>query len=641
MVTSRYSRRSRMAARKGIAMLMVLMAVGVATILAMGFLASQSTAMGVGRNLEYQDRARDIAETGLQLAIAKVKADSSWRSNLPNGIWTQNTSYAGGQFTVRGDDGAYNYTTNEVEGDGNLNDDPTDSCTITSVGKYGGVSHTVRALITTTPANTPTVLMVVPNAGSLSAADTTRKSMLEGWGWTVTLLSQNASQSELDDASDDVDIIYVSSTMNSNAMANKLEPSGLGMVIETGAFLQNFGLASRSASALNVTQIKITNDSHYITQTLNAGTFTIVNSSQSMQMVTGTMAAGLTQLARRVFGGSQPMLSILEAGAILQDGGTAQGRRVFMPWGTSSFDPDSLTANGRTLLQRSLDWAAGCDQSGDVSNARIGLSSSILLQGAAKIDSFDSDLGAYSAANQGSNALVSTNTTLLAGLTLTNNTIIKGDAQVGPGGLVSVVISLLESGTITGSKTVLDSSVLIPRATTPSGLGSSLGNQTYSSGTTTISTSRRVRTFTMSNSAVVRISGNVVIRVDREFTMSNNSKIQLLPGASLVIYARNKFTVEDAAEINVNTAQPASCVIYAIGSQPTEFKDDSEVYATLIAPSRNTKLSGNAHVNGSILGYTLTMLENSIFSMDATTVSIPSATGATSYAVTTSWVEDP
>lgn len=641
MITSCYSRRHHVAARKGIAMLMVLMAVGVATILAMGFLASQSTAMGVGRNLEYQDRARDIAETGLQLAIAKVKADSSWRSNLTNGIWTQNTPYAGGQFTVRGDDGAYNYTTNAVEGDGNLNDDPTDPCTITSVGKYGGVSHTVRALITTTPASTPSVLMVVPNAGSLSAADTTRKSMLESWGWTVTLLSQNASQSELDDASDDVDIIYVSSTMNSNAMANKLESSSLGMVIETGAFLQNFGLASRSASSLNVTQIKITNDSHYITQTLNAGTFTIVNSSQTMQLVTGTMAAGLTQLARRVFGGSQPMLSILEAGAILQDGGTAQGRRVFMPWGTSSFDPDSLTTNGRTLLQRSLDWAAGCDLSGDVSNARVGLSSSILLQDTAKIDSFDSDLGAYSAANQGSDALVSTNTTQLAGLTLTDNTIIKGDAQVGPGGLVSVVISLLESGTITGSKTALDSPVLIPRATSPSGLGSSLRDQTYSSGTTTISTSRRVRKFTMTNSAVVRISGNVVIRADREFTMSNNSKIQLLPGASLVIYARHKFTVEDAAEINVNTAQPASCVIYAIGSQPTEFKDDSDAYATLIAPSRNTKLSGNAHVNGSILGYTLTMLGNSIFSMDATTVSVPSATGASSYAVTTSWVEDP
>lgn len=622
-------------------MLMVLLAVGVATVLALGFLASQSTAMGVGRNLEYQDRARNVAETGLQLAVAKVKADPSWRTNLTNGVWASNISYAGGTFTVRGEDGTYNATTNAVVGDADLGDDATDPCTITCVGRYGGVSHTARALLTTTAASTPTVLMIVVDADSLSATEATRKTMIEGWGWTVTLLDQGSSQSELDDAADEADIIYVPSTMNSSTMASKLASIDMGIVIESSAYNNKFGVSSGSGGATSGTQINITNNSHYITETMSAAPLTIFTSSQSIPMVTGSSAAGMIQLGRRVMFGTQTMLAILEANAVLQGGGTAPARRAFMPWGASSFDPNALNANGRTLLQRSLDWVAGRDQSGATSTTRIGLAGAIALQGNAKIDSFDSDLGAYSAGNQGSDALVSTNTTLPHGLTLASGTIIKGDAEIGPGGILAVVISLQGSGTITGSKTALDTAVVIPNASTPSNLGWSVGDRTYSSGTTVINSSFRMRNLTIRNSATLQISGNVVLRIDRDFNMQDSSRIQLLPNSTLVIYARRQMILQDNAEINVNTAQPANAVIYAVGSSQTEFKDNSQVYATLLAPSRDTKLDGSAHVHGSLLGNTLTMQGSSIFSMDATATVVPVAAGAATYSVNATWIENP
>jgi hypothetical protein len=109
----------------------------------------------------------------------------------------------------------------------------------------------------------------------------------------------------------------------------------------------------------------------------------------------------------------------------------------------------------------------------------------------------------------------------------------------------------------------------------------------------------------------------------------------------VAIYAANNITIRGSAQVNVNTAQPSKLVIYAIGSSQAEVKENAQVYAQVLAPSRDTQLSGSAHLCGGLLGSTLTMLENAVFSMDAATVSDSSGAGGAAYTVTASWVENP
>ncbi len=50
--------------------------------------------------------------------------------------------------------------------------------------------------------------------------------------------------------------------------------------------------------------------------------------------------------------------------------GTAAGRRVMVPWGDAGFDFASLNADGHTIMQRSIEWAAGLGSGGGRTRSR-------------------------------------------------------------------------------------------------------------------------------------------------------------------------------------------------------------------------------------------------------------------------------
>ena len=77
---------------------------------------------------------------------------------------------------------------------------------------------------------------------------------------------------------------------------------------------------------------------------------------QSSTYVTGATAPGADMLGD--WAGSEALCTV-DAGADLYDGGVAAGRRVQLPWGGGDFDIAQLNANGRLLLERAIDWAAG------------------------------------------------------------------------------------------------------------------------------------------------------------------------------------------------------------------------------------------------------------------------------------------
>lgn len=211
----------------------------------------------------------------------------------------------------------------------------------------------VVACAATATTNALDVLMVVGDPSSLTSEESAKQSKLEGWGWRVTLVDEDSSQSTFDVAIARTDVAYVTMEVNASDLGTKLKDAIIGVVCEQPDLIDEFGFGS-SIGTSNDTTIDIQDDFHYITDGFALGSLTILSSSQDIQRINANKSIDLRELAIQT---SKPALGCLERGDAIYGGGTAAGRRVTLPWGDSSFDLSDLTADGETILQRSLEWA--------------------------------------------------------------------------------------------------------------------------------------------------------------------------------------------------------------------------------------------------------------------------------------------
>jgi len=123
---------------RGAALLLVLIAVAISTILALSFLASQGPTSVVASNIDRKAKARAIAESALKMAIDYVNEDANWRTDKASGQWMTAASLDGGTFDLYGTD----------EGDDDLGNNTTDPVLLSVVATYEGVTHRVSALVT-------------------------------------------------------------------------------------------------------------------------------------------------------------------------------------------------------------------------------------------------------------------------------------------------------------------------------------------------------------------------------------------------------------------------------------------------------------------------------------------------------------
>ncbi|MDH3584934.1 MAG: hypothetical protein OER86_12050, partial [Phycisphaerae bacterium] len=230
----------------------------------------------------------------------------------------------------------------------------------------------------------------------------------------------------------------------------------------------------------------------------------------------------------------------------------------------------------------------------------------------AVVDSFESSVGAYGGANVGSRAVIGTNSTAADMIKLTGSGTINGDAYVGPGGDVNTVINIGGSATLTGSKKVLAIEVDIPDMTAPTDMGASVGDVSYSSGTTVINSDLHCDKFEITSGAVVQISGNVRILAQDTFEVNGaGSRLEILAGSELALYAKKQVLTEDDAEVNVNSADPMKFKIYYLSTDHIHFLDDSHVYATIIGKTALLHLKGRAHFYGVFAGAEVGLLDDS------------------------------
>ncbi|MCF6251584.1 MAG: DNRLRE domain-containing protein [Methylococcaceae bacterium] len=198
------------------------------------------------------------------------------------------------------------------------------------------------------------LLLVVVNPASLTVQETDKKALFESWGYLVTLIDMDDTQSAFDTALASNDVVFITEDIDSTRLNTKLVNATIGVVTEEDDLSDEFGMASTitwdSGDTLN-----ITDNSHYITQPFSLGNLTVMTAVNSLAYVSGTRSVDLKNLGSII---SRPALVALDVGATTYTAGTAVGRRVQLPWGGNTFDVNTLNADGLTLLQRALEWGA-------------------------------------------------------------------------------------------------------------------------------------------------------------------------------------------------------------------------------------------------------------------------------------------
>lgn len=197
------------------------------------------------------------------------------------------------------------------------------------------------------------VLFVVSNAGSLTAEESARKSLFEGWGHTVQLIDDGDPEADYDTAISTVDVAYVGPDISGAALTNKLTGKVIGIVDEFPGMLDNYGFCSTTNRTVNSNGFDLTDSQHYITQPFGGSAVTAFQVSYSLPRTRGTLAPDLMVVAET--SGMQCLLA-LETGGERYDGDFAPARRVFLPYANA--DLSDLTDDGKTLMQRSIEWAA-------------------------------------------------------------------------------------------------------------------------------------------------------------------------------------------------------------------------------------------------------------------------------------------
>ncbi|MCP5093087.1 MAG: DNRLRE domain-containing protein, partial [Gammaproteobacteria bacterium] len=198
------------------------------------------------------------------------------------------------------------------------------------------------------------LLMVVGNAGGLTTQENAKRSLIESWGYNVNVIDEDDSQAQFDAAVATNDVVYIGEDVNAGDLGTKLVGATIGVVTEEARLADEFGFADGihwgSGTSLNI------DNTHYITTPLASGPVTILTATESLADLTGTLTPDI-----QVIGGSAdgPALATIDVGESLIGGGTAAGRRVILPWGGNDLDINHLNVDGRTIMQRSLEWAGG------------------------------------------------------------------------------------------------------------------------------------------------------------------------------------------------------------------------------------------------------------------------------------------
>ncbi len=202
----------------------------------------------------------------------------------------------------------------------------------------------------------------VVDRADLDKEDQDRVDAIESWGFTVSTLSNDASDADWASQLDNAAAVYVPGSVESDDVSKKLYSATVGVVFESSSLRDESGY-SLEKDLSSSTDIDLENTSHYITSTLSPGSTQIVKSSQPLLALVPGLGPDLEVLARSSSNEYHASLAVLEANARTRQDAPTPARRVLLPWGDDSTSFDLLTDSALTIMERSITWAAGLDDS--------------------------------------------------------------------------------------------------------------------------------------------------------------------------------------------------------------------------------------------------------------------------------------
>ncbi len=141
------------------------------------------------------------------------------------------------------------------------------------------------------------VMFVVTSASSPTSQEKAKKLLLESWGFEVTLIRATDSQAKYDVAVVDSNVAYISEDIYDADLNTKLRYTLIGVANEDANLGTEFGFAAFWTDGYS-TNLRIVDNSHYITSGISLGVLQILKTSQPGHMLVGSVAPGLQTLGR-------------------------------------------------------------------------------------------------------------------------------------------------------------------------------------------------------------------------------------------------------------------------------------------------------------------------------------------------------
>lgn len=145
---------------------------------------------------------------------------------------------------------------------------------------------------------------------------------------------------------------------------------------------------------------------------------------------------------------------------------------------------------------------------------------------------------------------------------------------------------------------------------------SSEGDYEVDGGIHYITSHRHIDEFEIEDGAVVRIEGDVVIRVNDDFEMDDGGVIELLDDATLRLYVGGDIEIEEGSLINANTQQPWRVVIHQLENENFVVENDSEIHAILDATASTIEFHDSAKLYGAAMSAGFELGDSSRFRHD-------------------------
>jgi hypothetical protein len=215
------------------------------------------------------------------------------------------------------------------------------------------------------------ILYVVKDPVNLSVQEAYRQKFMIDWGFEVTLMDDGSTELALAaelQGDTQADVVYVSQEVETTSFTAKLGQLSMGLVNESRDLIDDFGFAPSASLGGGMPTMKV-DDTHYITQGMT-NPVAAFGSNEWYQVAGTPVATGIQEVGVWIEApwSDLPALMAIDIGGTLLGGSTAQGRRVQIPMGAGQgavpVDINDLTNDGRTIIRRSIEWAAGEGGSG-------------------------------------------------------------------------------------------------------------------------------------------------------------------------------------------------------------------------------------------------------------------------------------